>query len=130
MNENLKSHFLSLYCMMLADTNVDPRELEILYKIGIDYGIDRDEINKIVLSSGASDYIPMTLEDKVKYLYDLVRIAWADEEIQDEERILLEKFAIRFGFEIENSKKIIDYLLVKAQNQVPMAVIIKEIKDE
>ena len=31
----LKWHFFNLYCMALSDTDFDPREAELMYKIGI-----------------------------------------------------------------------------------------------
>ena len=43
-----KLQFLDLYCMVLADGIVHPKEMETLYRIGLEnYGLTEDEI-KIV----------------------------------------------------------------------------------
>jgi len=52
-NKKSKMHFLDLYCMVLADGIVHPKELEALYRIGIEiYGLTEEEISKSEVSSG------------------------------------------------------------------------------
>ncbi|MBR3765885.1 MAG: hypothetical protein IKL11_01840 [Muribaculaceae bacterium] len=89
----LKAHFLSLYCMVVADNDVSPLELQELYRIGHEYyGLTDVEINSAIISEGQAFYNPETLEDKVKYLYQMALIAAADGVIQQEEKVLLEKY--------------------------------------
>lgn len=112
MDPILKSHFLALYCMVLADGVIDALELETLYKIGTkDYGLTQEEIVEAVRDGGTSFNIPGTLEEKIKLLYDMAKIAWADGEIDDTEISLLKKYAVRFGFQAENAGKIAEYML-------------------
>lgn len=115
MEEKLKSHFLSLYCMIVADQDVSTLELTELYRIGKEhYGLDDKEINFAIISEGPGFYSPERVEDKIKYLYELALIACADGKIEDEEKILLEKYALKFGFLDENINSIIDFLLKNA----------------
>ena len=111
----LKAHFLSLYCMVVADNDVSPLELQELYRIGHEYyGLTDMEINAAILSEGQAFYNPEKLEDKISYLYQMALIAAADGEIQPEEKILLEKYALKLGFQEENLLKISDLLLNEA----------------
>jgi DnaJ-domain-containing protein 1 len=50
MNEKLKQHFLGLYQMILADTEVHPKELELLYQIGKEKGISEQDIQNAIFS--------------------------------------------------------------------------------
>ena len=129
-DDSLKWHFFNLYCMALSDADFDPRESEFLYKIGLEYNIDKEMINEIVVTSGLRPVMPETLEEKVSYLYDLCRMAWADGVIDDSEREMLKKFVFRFGFRKENTNDIVNYLIESIQQQKTLETIINEIKSE
>ena len=110
-DESLKAHFLSLYSLTLADNNVHPKELETLYQIGVEYGISKEEIAAIVISPNSAMISPNTIEEKIAYLYNLTRIAYADGEIVDEEKALIKKYAENFGFPAKNSTEIVNYFI-------------------
>lgn len=130
-NESFKQLFLGLYKMVIADDDTDPREMEILYKTGRDYGITNDEINDAIVNNRGIDlYTPENLEDKVRFLYIMAQIAWANEVIDPEERELLKETAKRFDFEEENLDGIVDYLLEKVQNNIPVEDVINEINND
>ena len=127
-DDSLKWHFFNLYCMALSDTDFDPREAELLYKIGLEHGLNKSVIDEIVVTSGLHPVIPQTLEEKVSYLYDLARMAWADGVIEDEERIVLKKYVLRFGFEVNNADGIVDYLLDSVEKGKTLEQLYNEIK--
>lgn len=111
----LKAHFLSLYCMVVVDNEVSPLELQELYRIGHEYyGLTPEEINSAIMTEGHAFYNPETREDKIRYLYQMALIAAADGKIQQEEKILLEKYAIKLGFQKENVSGISDFLMQEA----------------
>lgn len=130
-NAELKARFLSLYCMILADGVIDNRELDTLYRIGIEnYGLSPEEITQSVREAGTSFIIPVRLEDKVQLLYELAMIAWADEVLEDSEIQLIRNYALRMGFEPENVPEITQYLLDKAHENAPSATVINEIMNQ
>lgn len=97
MDLSLKSQFLSLYHMILADGIIDARELETLYKIGIEqYHLTQEEITAVVRDAGSSFILPTTLQGKVQFLYNLAMIALADGTVDPEEKALLNKYT--YGF--------------------------------
>ena len=79
MDERQKSHFLSLYCMILADGIIDAKEMETLYEIASrNYGLTPEDVCQAVKEAGTSYYVPQTLDEKVGLLYDMCLIAIAD----------------------------------------------------
>ncbi len=126
--ESKKWHFFNLYCLALSDSEFDPKEKELLYKIGLEYGITEDTINNIVVTSGLSPVLPETLEDKIHYLYDLTRMAWADGIIEESEKALLRKYILLFGFHEENAESIMEYFLQNVKEGKAIEQIINEIK--
>lgn len=127
-DENLKAHFLSLYCLTVSDNDVNPKELETLYRIGLEYGISKEDIQAIVLEPNNALVTPDTIEEKVTYLYDLTRIAYADGKIVDEEKKLIGKYAIQFGFPPENTNAIVDFFLDSVKNGKTIHKILDELK--
>lgn len=126
--EETKARFLGLYCMILADGVIDSRELETLYKIGTEtYGLKPEEITEWVMDAGTSFVFPERFDDKIRFLYELAQIAWADGVLEDSEVQLIGNYAIRMGFEKENSKDITDYLLSSVKNNITFENVLNEI---
>ena len=117
MDLSLKSQFLSLYHMILADGIIDARELETLYKIGIEqYHLTQEEITAVVRDAGSSFILPTTLQGKVQFLYNLAMIALADGTVDPEEKALLNRYITRMGFEDANADGIAEFLFESIRN--------------
>ena len=128
MEEIMKSRFLSLYCMVMADGVVEAKELETLYRIGREsYHLTPEEINQCVVSAGTSFVAPDRLEDRISILYEMAEIAWADGQIDDTEKSLLARYAIRLGFKEENANNIADFMLEQVNNGISQNDVIKRI---
>ena len=112
--------------MIVADGDVAISELNELYRIAReDYDLSQEEIEKAILSGGSAFYIPETTEEKIKYLYDLALIASADNVIADAEKVLLKKYAKKFGFLDENTDEIVNILLEYAQEKKSIDELLK-----
>lgn len=129
-NAKSRMHFLDLYRMIMADGIVHPKELETLYRIGIEtYGLTRDEITQSIVSAGKTMTIPELPEEKIGLLYEMALVAWADGELEESERTLLRRYAILYGVEETKVDDLVDYLLAKAKDNVKEEKIINELKN-
>jgi len=130
MDTNTKSHFLLLYSMILADGVIDAKELETLYRIGREhYGVTSEQINAAVVSSGVMNEIPSNDEDKIRILYEMALIAWADGVIQDSEKSMLKKYAQRYGVTEDKVDLLTDYLLGQAKENKNVEDVINSLKN-
>lgn len=112
MTIELKSHFLRLYQMALADENFDILELQMLYHFADERGIPKEELDKMFLSPINNDlYIPIDLDTRIEYLYDLARLIWADGEATVDEMNSLKKYCKKFDFLEENIDELAEYLI-------------------
>jgi uncharacterized tellurite resistance protein B-like protein len=128
MDEKLKSHFLNLYCMTVADGNVSPKELEQMYKIGLDYyKLTPEEIDKTIISGDIVFYKPETEEEKVLYLYDLALIACANDVVDEEEKLLLKRYAIKFDVALSQVDTLIEFLLQNAKEKLSHEELLKQL---
>lgn len=128
MENSLKSHFMNLYNMALADDSIKPEELVQIYEIGKRHGILDDEYINL-LQSPVDFKAPDTIEEKVEYLYDMVMVIRADGVIDDNEIATLKRYCKKFGFATENIDGIVDFLMEKVANKTSLEEIIKEIME-
>ena len=123
-----KMQFLDLYCMVLADGIVHPKEIETLYRIGLDnYGLTENEITEGVKSAGVSSVVPELPEEKIAILYEMALIAWSDGELEESERNMLRRYASMYGVNDESVDELVDFLLEKAHNNADEVEVINEL---
>lgn len=114
--------------MVLADGVIEAKELETLYRIGREsYKLSPEEINSFVVSAGTSFIAPSKMEDRISILYEMAEIAWADEKIDETEKSLIIRYAIRLGFKEENAEGIADFMLEQVKNGVSKETVISQI---
>ena len=126
MTEEMKSHFMNLYNMVLADGNVKPEELVKVYTIGLRHGVSPAEFNQLLLSP-VSATLPDTLEKKVNCLYDLCEIILADGDIDPNEIAALKRYCTLFGFDEENANSIADFMIDRVKQGKSLESIITEV---
>lgn len=121
--------FLDLYCMVMADGIVHPKEMETLYRIGLkNYGLTENEINESIKSAGVStSIIPELPEERIAVLYEMALIAWADDELEESERNMLRRYALLYGVNEEKVDELVDFLLDKAHGKVDEQEVINEL---
>jgi hypothetical protein len=127
MEDVLKRHFFNLYCLALSDGYLDFKELQTLYDIGVERGITPEQINQCVLTANITPKVPQTIAEKVECLYDLTRMAWADGKIAQEERDIIKKCVIHYGFLSENATGIVDYFIESVKENKSKTDILNEI---
>jgi len=131
MNENEKKMFLGLYQMMLVDAEVHPNELELLYQIGKEKGgISEEEVQRAIFSPNT--FVAMNSlsdEERIEYLYNLSRMAWADGKIDNKERETLKEASKRLGFAEEHALEISEFLLVQAKEKKSLNEVLQIINN-
>lgn len=122
--------FLELYCMAMADGILHPKEMETLYRIGLEnYGLTEAAIDESIKSAGFSSLIPESAEDRIAVLYEMALIAWADGKLEEPERNMLQRYAAKYGVNEENITELVDFLLSQAKENVDKDIIIKQLKN-
>lgn len=125
----LKSHFLRLYQMALSDDNFDILELQMLYKFAEERGVNKEQLNEILLNPSQELSIPETLDEKIEYLYDLALMIWADDVATEDEINTLKKYCLKFDFLEENVDDICEFLLSNAKLKVSKQLLISKMQD-
>ena len=128
MTDEMKSHFMNLYSMVLADGNVRPEEIVQVYKIGLRHGVSPAEFNQLLLSP-VSVTLPGTLERKVSFLFDLTEIILADGQVDQSEVNALKHYCSLFGFDEANLDAIAGYMIDNVRQGKTLDEIMKNIEE-
>jgi len=131
MDDKERKMFLGLYQMMLTDAEVHPNELELLYEIGKEKGgISENEIQQAIFSPNTLISLESLNDDeRIEYLYNLSRIAWADGKIEQKEKETLMDASKRLGFAAENAEIISEFLLQQAKEKKNFEEVLQTIKN-
>lgn len=123
--------FLDLYCMVMADGIVHPKEMETLYRIGTEtYGLTLEEMNESIKSAGLSSVVPELPEERIRMLYQLALIAWADGELEDSEKNMLRRYAQKYGVNDADIENLVNFLLLRAKEDTKEEDIINELNNK
>lgn len=116
--------------MVMADGEMSPKEKTELFRIGTEeFNVSSEELNSLVFSDEILFYIPQTNEERIIFLYDLALIAWANGEVDDEEKHLLKVYAKKFGIIESEIDELIGFLLEKAKEHMSHEQLLKEFSE-
>jgi uncharacterized tellurite resistance protein B-like protein len=94
-----ESHIRNLLLMANSDNNISKSEIQVIYDIGIEKGLNTEEIKDIIRDDSEKKLItPENVEDKFEQLYDLVLVMLADGIIEEDEIEFCTNVAEKFGF--------------------------------
>lgn len=103
------AHFASLASLAAVDGEVNPQEKKVLDRFAYKMGISISEYKEIMKKENKYPIDPSTsLEERLQRLHDLFRIIFADHNIDDDEMVLLKRYAIGLGFPDKKADRIIE----------------------
>lgn len=107
-----KEHFIHLIQMANADGKIDDAELEMLSRMGSKLGLTKPEIADLLTTNKQSAYIPpYELSKRFEQLYDVIKMVYADGEIDDNEMKLASGLARKSGFTEEEIPILLSVLI-------------------
>ena len=102
------AHFASLATLAASDGIIAPEEQELLDRFARKLNISDEEYKEVMKPTNKYPIEPpVNSEKRLERLYDLFRIIFSDHMIDQEEMVLLKKYAIGLGFSEENANKTI-----------------------
>jgi uncharacterized tellurite resistance protein B-like protein len=94
-----RGHVKNLVLLAQVDGHVSDEELVLIHKIGRKVGLTYAQIGEIIDNPKTVEVIPpVSKEERLEHMVDMVDIIHADGIIDSNEMNLLSKFAIQIGF--------------------------------
>lgn len=107
-----KEAFIHLVRVSKTDGKINKDELELLHKEGKKFGLTDPEIDKLIHSERAHNYIPpYSLEEKFDHFYSIAEMILADDIVKEKEMKMIRRFAVEAGFEYSKIESMISLLL-------------------
>ncbi|MBD0850288.1 tellurite resistance TerB family protein [Maribacter arenosus] len=102
------AHFAAIASLAAVDGEVNAQEMRLLEKFANKLDISEAEFKEVMKKSNKYPIDPQnSFEKRMERLYDLFKIIFADNEVDDDEMVLLKKYAIGLGFPSDKADKII-----------------------
>ncbi|NND14972.1 MAG: TerB family tellurite resistance protein [Eudoraea sp.] len=103
------AHFASLATLAAVDGEVNPSEKRILDRFAYKMEISEAEYKEVMKKENKYPLVPSnSFEERLERIHDLFRIIFADHNIDDDEMVLLKKYAIGLGFPDKKADRIIE----------------------
>jgi len=103
------AHFAALATLASVDGEISTEEQQLLDRFATKLDITKTEYEEVLKKN--NKYPIGTISDsekRLERLYDLFRIVYSDHKIDDEEMILIKKYAIGLGFTGEKADSVIN----------------------
>jgi uncharacterized tellurite resistance protein B-like protein len=102
------AHFASIASLAAVDGAINIKEKELLDRFANKLDITEAEYKEVMNSDNKYPINPpASSEERLERLFDLFRIIFVDNVIDEEERILITKYAIGLGYRSESANLII-----------------------
>ncbi|MBU2948614.1 TerB family tellurite resistance protein [Zobellia uliginosa] len=103
------AHFAAIATLASVDGEISSEEKRMLDRFAATFDITESEYKEVMKKENKYPIDPPhTSEKRLERIYDLFRIIFSDHYIDDEEMVLLKKYAIGLGFSGEQADKIIE----------------------
>ena len=118
-------HIKNLLLVAASNDDIAPNELDFLIKVANRIGISREDFAQVLRSPGDIDFYPPESDfERIDQLDDLVRMMLVDGDIDNEEVITCQKFAIMLGFKPEIIDLILGHILDAAIKNMRRELVI------
>tara|TARA_R110002049_G_scaffold112299_2_gene261722 strand:+ start:12051 stop:12473 length:423 start_codon:yes stop_codon:yes gene_type:complete len=102
------AHFAAIVSLASVDGEVNAEEMELLNRFASK--LDITEVEYKTIMKNPSNYPidpPTNLDRRLERMFDLFKIIFADHNIDEEERILLKRYAIGLGYSNDAANQVI-----------------------
>lgn len=112
-----KEHFGHLLQIALADGKIEDSELELLYRSGKKMGLTKEEVDMLIEDSKKLAFLPpFELSKRFEQLYDIIKMVYADGQVNSNEMRMATGMAIKLGFAEEEIPFLLTLLINGVKN--------------
>lgn len=102
------AHFASIATLAAVDGEVNPQEMKLLAHFARKLDISETDFKEVMKKSNKYPIEPQNSSElRLERLFDLFKIIFADNDVEDKEMVLLKKYAIGLGYPSDKADKII-----------------------
>ena len=106
--------------MAAVDGEINPKEKAVLDRFANKLNITAEEYKEVMKKTNKYPIEPQNdAEKRLERLYDLFKMIFADHDVDDEEMVLLKKYAIGIGFPLEKVDKLIEVSVAIFSGRIP-----------
>lgn len=103
------AHFAAMVNIAASDSKIDESEMSLLKRMAQKLNITDEEFKKVLKDPTKYPVHPsLSADERLERLLDLFKVIFVDHSIDQEERVLIEKYAIGLGYPEEKASELIE----------------------
>ncbi|MBW8242963.1 TerB family tellurite resistance protein [Muricauda oceani] len=119
-HRNNLAHFATLASLAAVDGEINPKEMAVLEKFAFKLNISEGEFKEVMKKENKYPIeTPHSGEQRYRRLFDFFQMIFSDHDIDDEERKIVEKYAVGLGFSPKTAAGIIDKSIKIFTGRIP-----------
>lgn len=108
-NSTKLNHFANLVNLAAIDGDIKPIEEKMLKRFSRKFDVSKEDYERILENPTSFPVHAITSKtQRLEFLFDLLRIVYADKEMDEAEDFLIKKYAVGLGFSDEQALKVIN----------------------
>lgn len=113
------AHFATLASLAAVDGEINPKEKAVLEKFAFKLNITEQEFKEVMKKENKYPIeTPHSGEKRFKRLFEFFQIIFSDHYIDEDERIIVEKYAIGLGFSPKKATEVINKSIAIFSGQI------------
>lgn len=113
------AHFATLASLAAVDGEINPKEKAVLEKFAFKLNITEAEMKEVMKKENKYPIeTPHSGEKRFKRLFEFFQIIFSDHYIDEDERKIVEKYAIGLGFSPKKAKEVINKSIAIFSGQI------------
>ncbi|WP_019037808.1 TerB family tellurite resistance protein [Psychroflexus tropicus] len=114
------NHFANLVNLAAIDGEIKPIEEKLLRRFSRKFDVSEENYVRILENPASFPvYAINSKTQRLEFLFDLLRIIYIDNEIDDAEEFLIHKYAVGLGFSEEQSHQLVEKSKKLFENNFP-----------
>lgn len=102
------AHFAAMATLAAVDGEINPDERKVLDRFAKSLGITDAEYREVMKKENKYPIeTPLNMEERLERLYDFFRIIFSDHYIEEEQRGMVERYAVGLGFPPKKASQLV-----------------------
>lgn len=124
-----KGHLLNLLHIAMADSELDPRELALIYEIAKRGGLQVEEIQQLLENPHQlRAHQPSSESEMLGQLHDLAALVIADEKVDVREVTFLREVILQYGIGTDRAERLVEAVIEGVRRGVSRDALVQELK--
>jgi uncharacterized tellurite resistance protein B-like protein len=127
--KKIKTHLNNIIYIASLDGHIDDDEKKCILKIAGKFNVTEDEVLHLIEDKSHIEYhVPVDLEERFEFLYDLMMMIKVDNKIEESELKIFKYMVINLHFDLKKVDEIVNFFIKETNSETDPELMFKDLK--